>query len=405
MNEMRPSTRAETRAWAGLGLGAVVTTTLLLFGPHARSWHYFSDAGRGLLDRALYRDHPEFQFGPAAALVARMFSVVPGLLPWAAMVTGSAVGAVTWWMICRAVGWPSDRTRHALVWAVGAAFLVPWIRMAAYSAHIDDVVVLAATVAAVWSLTRRRWGFATVFVAIAVAVKPWAVLVAPLLLTPHVPHRWRRLVGVGGLVAASWAAYLSAPGTIEALSGFGIPVDPNSGLRALGFLDLSTPGWLRPVQIGLGLGAATVAARRSGPLTVPLAGIAVRLALDPATHHYYTAGFVVAALLAELSRPGVSWPWRTMVGAAVLEMAASDVVLGGYMPIIRLAVLTLVVMSACRTRRPALTSSTVEQRTRSWPLSTPPSRLSPLQSALSSTGEQWRHGHIPELHPPDTRVD
>jgi hypothetical protein len=339
------------RIWIPLCVVAVAAATALLGGDHARSWHYFTDAGRGLFDPGLYRAHPELQFGPAAAGIARGFLVVPGGLDvWAVMAVGSLAGVLTWRAITQAAGWPEPPGRELRLGVVGLALLVPWVRLAGYTAHPDDVVALTATASAVWALTRRRWGWATVLVALAVAVKPWAVVVTPILLGDRVPHSWRRVAGVAGVVTLSWLPYLTAPGTIGALTGFGITVDPNSGLRALGLLDATTPGWLRPVQLGLGVAAAIVAARRSGPAMVPLAGIAVRLALDPATHQYYTAGFVVAGLLAELSAPGARWPWKTALAAVVLEVAAYDVTLGGIMPSLRLGTLGLAVLLACRVR-------------------------------------------------------
>jgi hypothetical protein len=332
-----------------LGVAAVAVATILLVGDHARSWPYFTDAGSGLLDLDLYRAHPELQFGPAMAAIARVLMVVPaGLEAWTVMAVSSLLGVLTWWAIARATGWPGPPVRELRLVVVGVAMLVPWVRLAAYTAHPDDIIVLTATAMAVLMLVRGRWGWATVLMILAVAVKPWAVVVAPMLLADRVPHPWRRIAAVVCVAALSWLPYLTSPGTLEALASFAVDVSPNSGLRALGFLDATTPGWLRPAQLGIGIVAATVAARRSGPLMVPLAGVAVRLALDPATHHYYTVGFIVAALLAELSLPGVRWPWRTAVGVAVLEGATLGVTLGGAMPALRFATLVIAVLIACR---------------------------------------------------------
>ena len=54
--------------------------------------------------------------------------------------------------------------------------------------------------------------------------------------------------------------------------------------------------------------------RRSWPAAF-VAGIAARMLVDPATEHYYTTGFVLAALLYELDRWPGRLPWRTGLAA------------------------------------------------------------------------------------------
>ena len=116
---------------------------------------------------------------------------------------------------------------------------------------------------------------------------------------------------------------------------------------ALEFLDASTPSWLRAAQLVLGLAVTGLVVWRRGSWPAALAaGVCARLSVDPATHHYYTAAFALTALIWELDhRPG-RLPWRTAVGVIVLELAAADVTLAGFMPYVRLGVLASVIVTA-----------------------------------------------------------
>lgn len=347
-------------AWIALAAVAVAGSTALLGVEHARSWHFFAEASdllwppwgaNGGLD--LYRAHPEFQFGPLSAMVASLFRVLPDPFEvWAVMVAGSLAGVGALALSAGVV-----RRRHPEVETgnlargvviVGVPFLLVWLRLSAYSTHIDDVIALVALVGAGSLLDRRRPGWATACLVVAAAVKPWAVIFAPLAALAPGRLRVAQPFIVAALSAATWLPFLlGAPGTLAALRSFSIDVDPNSGLVALGFLDTSTPSWLRAAQLVLGLVVTglVVGSRVSWPAALA-AGICARLSVDPATHHYYTAAFALTALIWELDhRPG-RLPWRTAVGVIVLELAAADVTLAGFMPYVRLGLLGSVVVMA-----------------------------------------------------------
>jgi hypothetical protein len=55
-----------------------------------------------------------------------------------------------------------------------------------------------------------------------------------------------------------------------------------------------------------------------------MAGLALRLMLDPGVHHYYAAGLTLGVLAWELLRRPDRLPWITLVTAIVLELT-SDV--------------------------------------------------------------------------------
>ena len=354
--------------WFTLAGCAVVGASLLLLVDHARSWHYLADAARLLFagpstegsGLELYRSRPDFQFGPVSIILAAAFTALPGgIEEWTVMVVASLAGVLTLALVADAVGPGAaapleagdERTWHRVLLLTGLAFLVPWLRLAAYTAHVDDVIVLTAAAAAVAGVARDRPGWTTAAVAVAVAAKPWAIILVPLCLVGDDPRRWWRAALAIAPAALSWGVFiLGSPGTLGSLRGFVIAIDPNSGLRALGVAEPTTPGWLRPTQLALGLAVTTVVAlRRDAWPRILAAGIAARLLIDPATNHYYTTGLVVGALVWELHREPGRLPWRTAVGAVVLELAARDVSLGGAMPTVRFLLLAAVIVAAIAT--------------------------------------------------------
>lgn len=347
------TSRSNVGVWVALVVVAVVGATLLLRIDHARAWHYFASAADLLFEPSspdggleMYRAHPEFQFGPLAVLVASVFVGLPDRFEvWSVMVVGAVAGVG---VVAVLLDTPRQRedgvvARHGqwAVLAIGLPFLYMWLRLSAYTAHIDDVVALCALVASGAFVQRGRGGWATVALFVAAAAKPWAVIFAPM--AALVPGRFRlvRPLVVAALSVGTWMPFLlGAPGTFEALRGFVIDVNAASGLRVLGLADVSTPGWVRPVQFGLGIAmtSAVVLLRRSWSSAL-LAGVCVRLLFDPATLHYYSVAFVIAALAWELDRFPTQLPWRTLVATLVLELASSGVMLGGLMPYLRFLLL------------------------------------------------------------------
>src|SRR5439155_15776005 len=76
-------------------------------------------------------------------------------------------------------GDPLATARLALVG--GALFLLVWIDLAR-SAHIEDVVVYAATIGAIAAIARRRPVTVGLLIGIAIGAKQWAVILLPLVL-------------------------------------------------------------------------------------------------------------------------------------------------------------------------------------------------------------------------------
>jgi hypothetical protein len=323
------------RFWIVLGAIAAVVLVVQLAGPHATAWHFFELAVDLLLgsgpegDRSglrLYGDHPELQFGPTSILVALPFTLLGGVSgELLAMAFMSLLGIGVVWMMLDIVDDVGNRPGSAPAvrhWVVAVALIVTWGDIAVRTAHIDDAIAITALVAGLHGTRHDRPVAATLLFALAAAAKPWAVVFVPLCALPWRPGSWLRPALAASIAVATWIPFIVAePDTLDT-SGFGILNDPTSSLRALGIDAATTPGWVRPVQLVGGLVLVSFLVLRDRWPAAILAGISLRLLLDPGVHRYYTAGFVVGAVLVEdRIRPGRA-PWFTITGALVLEITA-----------------------------------------------------------------------------------
>lgn len=347
------------RLWLGLAATAIGAATVFLALDHGRSWHFFEDAGELIFAGAgtegsgldLYVVHPEFQFGPVMAILAGALVVLPdGLEIWLVMVLGAAAGVLCLALIADSVARLDTGRPGPPSWILLACFVpfeLLWLRLAAYTAHFDDVIVLTLVAAAANATARGRPGWATAALALGAAIKPWGVIFAPIAFLGGGRGVLRVLV-IGLLPILTWLPFLvGASGTLDALSSFAISVEPNSGLRVLGVDADLAPGWVRPTQILLGLAvAAVVVLGRERWFAAIAAAAAVRLLLDPATNHYYTLALVVGGLLWELTLRPNRLPWWTVSVVALLEVASRDLTFGGAMRVARFVVLLGVIVLA-----------------------------------------------------------
>ena len=381
------SDRSSSRPWANR-FGSVrpstvaVAVAVLAFAvlyplPHATAWHFFRDAAHALFDTPrpasdggldLYREHPEFQFGPVSIIAAAPFAYLPSPAGvFAAMAAASLLGVVTATALYDIIGRtrPSHGHTSAVTMMFGVSTLIAvWSDIAVRTTHLDDAIALAATAGAIGAIDRRRPWLGVALLAVAAAAKPWAIMFAPLALAVPGRHAIRRLAVLGALVVAAWLPFvLDEPGTVHAAASFKITNAAASALRALGVANATTPPWVRPAQLGLGLVAATLLVRTGRWHTVLMATVAIRLILDPAVHHYYTAGLVAGVLLWEgISRPG-RFPVVTMLSAAIAEATAGTphpaALAGG----LRLMLLVALVIAAARTSPMPKLDSNAEPRT------------------------------------------
>jgi hypothetical protein len=318
-------------------IAACAFVALLPFS-HATAWHYFDDAAHHLIDEpesggrlGVYANHPEYQFGPLAILIASPFAFLPDAIDeHAAMAFGSALGVL-------AVAAIADMTRrvdpiagHRVSLAHGAvgfaALTLVWSDISVRTAHIDDAVVLAATAGALAATMRRMPWIAAGLLSVAAATKPWGFMFAPLVFALPRPHAMARLATVGAVVALTWLPFVVAePETLGGVRAFKLDVEPSSSLRTLGVDEALMPGWVRPTQLAAGFAVALLLVRRGRWPAVVMAAIAVRLLLDPAVHHYLTAGVALGVLMWEMWRRPWQMPWLTVVSTVVLETTSGDV--------------------------------------------------------------------------------
>lgn len=377
-------------ALAGLSVGVLLAHVP---GRHGTAWHWFHDAARLLVGDpavegagglSLYVDRADFQFGPVAVVAAVPFTVFGRTGgQWLAAVAASALGVLAAYALAAAArrvrpdALAADRPGALLVGA--ALLIVTWGSVAVLTTHLDDAIALCATALAVWALTERRPGAATLLLALAAAVKPWAVVFVPLLLVVDDRRRFVRPAVAAGLAVATWVPFvLAAPETLDVRS-HDIFNQTTSALRAIGVTAETTPGWVRPVQLLGGMavvGLLVLVGRWPAAL---MTGVALRLLLDPGANRYYTVGLVLAVLVFEWVDHPRRLPWLALGTAALLEASqiwALPDALGGWL---RLTAVAAVVAAAARSlAQPA------------WPPPGPAGGTAGWTAPASSGPTRWR---------------
>ncbi|MEO6019482.1 MAG: hypothetical protein ABIP45_04430 [Knoellia sp.] len=293
------------------------------------SWHFFvtgatvlsdlDDGSQGGLH--VYAEHPVLQIGPLALGIAwALARLSAGHGQQAAELLGSGLGVVVVLLVRRiaqqALGVRDNAAAHALdrrVLLASVVFAPIWLYAAVGLTHLDDVLALAFGIAALALVQSRHTVWAGLAVAVAVDSKPWALPFAMVLLAlPSIRMRAVALTVAGMGVLVAWLPFfLVDPQTVQAMH-FTIANSPRSGLRFLGVSSPRTPPWDRPLQTILGLGLAAAAVWRGRAAGIPLVVMASRLALDPSTNRYYTAGLVAGALLWDLVGSRRKWPWWSL---------------------------------------------------------------------------------------------
>jgi hypothetical protein len=205
------------------------------------------------------------------------------------------------------------RRRTALCCLIGGLFVVPaWMQATVVYSHPDDVLVVVATVGMLAAVARRRPAIAGAILAAAVAAKPTALVLVPLLLAFNGRAR-RDALAFGSLGLLAWLPFVVAdPRTLLAAQPQTL-VQPGSGLAVLGLAGEATPSALRLLQLVAALGLGWLAVRRGHWAAVPLIGFGVRVAIDPGDWGYYAVTVVVAALAWHVLSDSNWIPWAAMV--------------------------------------------------------------------------------------------
>lgn len=281
-------------------------------------WSFFAAAGRTLAsDRWMYVyvDHPNAQTGPLTLAIAWLIDPL-GLaaVRLGIMLAGIAIMGLLVWS---SRGLPGVRWRLA----VGGTAVAVWWPQLSYFGHLDDALVLLLAVAAVALARNERRAATGALAGVAIGVKPTAVFLLALAL-PRTAWRsvraWVPLLIGAAIAVVVWAPFLVADGALDALQPR-VPIMPDSVVGL--FLEpmrIPSSG-LRLTQLAVTLVLAALAHHRHGPAAVLWTGVAARLLLDPAAWPYYTAGFVLGALVWEVFTVRRRIPWATVLSALLLS--------------------------------------------------------------------------------------
>jgi hypothetical protein len=306
---LRPATLWLTiLAWtAGWGLARAT--------PSGISWHFFVDGVRGLGADGLhlYAAQPQLQIGPLAFAVAAPLQALPasvGLIVAQVLMTAALPLALA--VIAPLVTGPHRATR---LLATALVLAPTWTVLSVRWAHLDDALALVLLCLALRACRDGRVVLGGLAVGLAVDAKPWALVGIPLLLLLPRPRNGFA-VAIATTVAA-WAPFVVAdPSTLTALHPR-VGISDSSVLRLLGVRGTVVPGWDRTAQLLLAPLVALITAVRGRWPAALLAGIAVRLVLDPQDLAYYAAGAVLAAALVDLLLTRTRLPWATLSASVV----------------------------------------------------------------------------------------
>ena len=295
-------------------LATVAVATVLRPSDTGDFW-YFADRAADLFGSSglhVYADHPKIQSGPITLLVS---GAIESIDPGGFVLVPICSAALCFATIVSLASLRGARDRSPWMLLGGGLLLVGWWWYLAMYGHLDDAVVLFLATISLVAIQRGRFVPAAVAVGLMLAVKPWAVFLLPLTLRPT-ERGWRRVtmpavsLAVG---AACWAPFLVAsPGTLDGMRP-PVRVAADSVVRLFGAdVGGDVPAVLRMAQLTIALLVVAVVVWRGHPEVALLGGVAVRLALDPATWVYYTVGLVLGALVWDLERSRLRWPAATI---------------------------------------------------------------------------------------------
>lgn len=275
----------------------------LLLGWHADTTAMLPGKGAGL---HFYAGHPDVQIGPLALLLGGLITLC-GPFAWSVAVAlefcmGLQVIAA---LAARATG-ATVRQRFGML-VVDCLVIISFGDAAFVWGHLDDVLVLWACVRVMSARDQGRQATLVCFLVFAVAAKPTAVVLLPLALPPLRLWRsssswWPFAATLGGALVV-WLPFVLGD---SATLGAGAPqiiVLSGSALKAFGFEGYA--GWVRPVQLGLGLICTCACAIRGLWWVVPAVGFGIRLLVDPGEFSYYSLYGVLGGTLALCFGPTV----------------------------------------------------------------------------------------------------
>lgn len=323
---------------------AVAVPVGLLIVLDALKWRWFTHPDFTIARRAarvlfstqalhLYQKVPQAQMGPLAISIAplphTLYNVLVALLavPFLVLAAGPlTVGTV-----------PALRK---VTWGLATLLLViPWAQLA-WKGHADDALVLVGAAVMLTALRRSRTGWAVFGWGVAIAGKPTALVLGPLLLASP------GLLVAGLLVTALiWVPFALPDPLALARAGQGVmPVVRGDGPWYLGVPVGRPPAWIRPAQLVLGWTGSALGYVRRRPEVGVLLGLAARAVLEPNPAPAYSISLIALALFVDAGR---AVPVATLLAAASFWTSQQVLNGGSGWPRI-LCLLALVAWSAWR---------------------------------------------------------
>jgi hypothetical protein len=296
-------------------------------------WDFFADAARSLFGVAsrqfptggglsLFADNPDIVTGPLTLISVRLLTPFgPSSGYGVAVVASSLLGVIAIGGLdaaSRALG----RKRAGAVLLGGILLLPAWSELAGYG-HLDDALAFAFLCWGLWAVAVNRPIALGVCLGLAIATKQWGAVFVPLALALPAPRDKVRAGAIAiGIGAVAWLPFVLANSrTISQAGNFQVVAD-DSTLALFDYPRLLSPSWIRPAQLLVALALVTIAVlvgRWPGAL---LLGVAARVALDPATWSYYTAGLVLGALAWDVLATRRTIPvWTLLMFIALAESA------------------------------------------------------------------------------------
>lgn len=324
------------RAVAVVAPAAVCFAVGAVVGHPTGDWQIARAAGNLLVAGHwdVYAQMPKAQMGPLALLLA---GAVPGSVYLA---TICALFPVLL-MLAMASQAPSPRL-YAVVAAGGILTAWPWAAFGVQG-HADEALVVLGAVGMVVAFGRRQSLWVCAAFLVAIAAKPTAIVLLPLVFMSSWRAGLTALVGTGliwapffladptGFLAAGRGPGDTWPGSLHALLG----AEPYTGF----------PAWVRPVQLIGGLAVFWALARYRSAAAALVGVLAFRTLLEPGAWNYYGAAIAAAGLLFDVRH--FRRPVITALGfvsfAAVLSTPVSPI--GGHIRLLAIAAALAVVVA------------------------------------------------------------
>lgn len=262
----------------------------------------------------LYARDPEVQIGPPTVFLVAAFQWASPTAVALGFGIVMALAAVAVIAACERIApekgvgpatGSDDLWRQRMTLGAGLLVCALWSHELGKWRHLDDIMAIGLTVAALAVISRRTrhdcW-LAALLIGTAVAAKPWALGAAPVLAALPRERRAPAALLTLATIGIWYAPFVLADhSTVSALNGYRLYLDPRSSLHDLGVHSVLAPSWLRNVQIGGALIGGFVLAARGRWLAIPFMAFATRVVLDPQIWPYYGLGPLVGALVLDLS--------------------------------------------------------------------------------------------------------